>query len=74
MPAPFLRTVPAVLPNVNVLDACPLLLVVAMAGLRLPVEGEVIAKVTLVPCTTFAPASLTVTTNGFARAALIEPL
>ena len=61
--------------SVNTVEACPLLLVVVEEVLSdcpdAPVGTEAIAKLTPTPDTGLPPASITVTTNGFARAALI---
>jgi len=66
---------PTLLPNVNTLEACPLLLVVAVTKLNdcpvAPVGAEAMAKFTLTPDAGLPPASLTVTTNGLERPLLI---
>ena len=66
---------PITFPSFNTVDACPELLVVAVAMLNdcpdAPDGALAIAKLTLTPDTAFPPASVTVTTNGVGRVALI---
>jgi hypothetical protein len=66
--------VPDLFPSVSVLFACPLPFVVVVVVLNdcptAPPGVVAIANVTLVPWTGFPPASVTVTTNGEASAAL----
>jgi hypothetical protein len=63
--------VPAMLPSVNTVEACPLLLVVVVVVLKdcplAPVGVDEMAKLTVTPDIGLPPASVAVTTKGVGR-------
>src|SRR4051794_33558727 len=64
------RIVPAVAPAVAVTDAWPLLLVTALAALRVAVPvPPVTAKFTVIPASPWFAALVTVTTSGWPKGA-----